>query len=420
MKKFLASIYLLVCVTAASAQSVPPGTGFAAIPGEKGGQDIFGPYDIVTGWPKDTATMPGHEAWTFAAVRGVFAESADRVFAVQLGELPNIERPEPRLLPEIGPGIGYPIARAPWRSFRAAMGADGANLLSGTGARQGVDYRGGHGILVFNGDGDLVEEWTQWDELMERPHSIYISPYDLERHVWVIDDGKHAIFKFTNDGKELVQTIGVAGEGGIDQTHLFWPSYMDWAPDGSFYVSDGGDFYREDRPLGARVVKFDKDGNYLLEWGQEGLPPNESRPAYFNNVHGIAVDPASERVFVNDRQNHRIQVFTKDGNYLDEWSVGKPPADLHMFIISSDSYLWAADRGTNKIVKYDLEGNLLYSWGISGGFPGGMWGVHGMNVDSEGNLYVAEVDNGRVQKFRPRPGANPDFLIAPAVGLLAQ
>ena len=118
MKRFLASIYLLVCVTTASAQSLPPGTGFAAIPGEKGGQDIFGPYDIVTGWPKDTATVPGHEAWTFAAVRGVFAESVNRVFAVQLGELPNIERPEPRLLPEIGPGIGYPIARAPSRSFR--------------------------------------------------------------------------------------------------------------------------------------------------------------------------------------------------------------------------------------------------------------------------------------------------------------
>ncbi len=75
MKKILASIYLLAFVTAASAQSVPPGTGFSAIPGEKVGQYIFGPYDIVTGWPKDTATVPGHEAWTFAAVRGVFAES---------------------------------------------------------------------------------------------------------------------------------------------------------------------------------------------------------------------------------------------------------------------------------------------------------------------------------------------------------
>ncbi len=417
MRRKLILVSLLAALNTGVAQETsPPSAGFAAVPGQIGGQDIFGPYDVVENWPKNTATVPGHEAWTFAAVRGVFAESADRVFAVQLGELPNIERPAPRLLPEIGPGIGFPVARAPWRSYRSAMGAGGANLLGGSGAREGIDYREGHGILVFDRDGDLVEEWTQWDSIMVRPHSIYISPYDPEKHVWVIDDGQHAIFKFTNDGKELVQTIGVSGEGGIDETHLFWPSYMDWAPDGSFYVSDGGDFYREDRALGARVVKFDKDGNYLLEWGQEGIPPNESRPAYFNNVHGIAVDPASGRVFVNDRENHRIQVFTGDGDFLHEWPVGSPPSDLHMFIISADSYLWAADRGTNKILKYDLDGNLLYSWGVAGDFPGGMWGVHGMHVDNEGNLYVAEVDNGRVQKYRPRSGANPAFLVTPSAG----
>ncbi|MBT5031310.1 MAG: hypothetical protein HOM55_03340, partial [Proteobacteria bacterium] len=155
--------------------------------------------------------------------------------------------------------------------------------------------------------------------------------------------------------------------------------------------------------------------NYLLEWGQEGIPPNESRPAYFNNVHGIAVDPATGRVFVNDRQNRRIQAFTADGEYLHEWPIGDAPSDLHMFIISADSYLWAADRGSNRILKYDLDGNFLYAWGISGDFPGGMWGVHAISVDSDGNFYVAEVDNGRVQKYRPRPGANPDYLIAPAV-----
>ena len=50
-----------------------------------------------------------------------------------------------------------------------------------------------------------------------------------------------------------------------------------------------------------------------------------------------------------------------------------------------------------------------------GSFPGALWGVHGMSVDQEGNLYVAEVDNGRVQKFRPRAGANPDYLMAKPV-----
>ena len=59
------------------------------------------------------------------------------------------------------------------------------------------------------------------------------------------------------------------------------------------------------------------------------------------------------------------------------------------------------------MLKYDLDGHFLYSWGIWGDFPGGFWGVHGFSVDQEGNFYVAEVDSGRVQKFRPRQGANP-------------
>jgi sugar lactone lactonase YvrE len=87
-----------------------------------------------------------------------------------------------------------------------------------------------------------------------------------------------------------------------------------------------------------------------------------------------------------------------------------------MFIITSDRYLWAADRGTSKILKYDLDGNFLYAFGTWGVFPGGFWGVHGMSVDQDGNFYVAEVDRGGAQKFRPRSGANPAFLLAKPQG----
>ncbi len=62
------------------------------------------------------------------------------------------------------------------------------------------------------------------------------------------------------------------------------------------------------------------------------------------------------------------------------------------------------DRNTHKLVKYDLDGHLIYSWGTIGDFPGTIWGVHGMATDQEGNLYLAEVDSGRFQKFVPTPG----------------
>jgi streptogramin lyase len=83
--------------------------------------------------------------------------------------------------------------------------------------------------------------------------------------------------------------------------------------------------------------------------------------------------------------------------------------------MSANRHLWVADRGTSKLVEYDLNGHYLYSWGMWGDFPGGMWGVHGMSVDQEGNVYLAEVDNGRTEKFAPKKGANPLFLVGAPV-----
>jgi hypothetical protein len=76
---------------------------------------------------------------------------------------------------------------------------------------------------------------------------------------------------------------------------------------------------------------------------------------------------------------------------------------------------WAADTGTNKILKYDLDGHFLYSWGCWGDLPGGFWGVHGMNIDQEGNPHISEVNSGGFQKYRPREGANPDYLIGRSI-----
>ena len=137
----------------------------------------------------------------------------------------------------------------------------------------------------------------------------------------------------------------------------------------------------------------------------------ETRPGYMNNVHGVAVDVETRRVFVNDRENHRIQIFDENGKYLSEWKIAVSPSSLHFVQIGADRTLATFDRNTHKMLKYDLDGRLLYAWGTVGDFAGTLWGVHGMSTDQEGNLYVAEVDAGRFQKFRPRAGANPATLI---------
>jgi len=388
---------------------------FAAVPGEKGGQDIFGGYNVVPNWPKPLSGVPGNEKWTWGAGQSVFAETPNRVFILQRGMLPNLGRPKPIKLPQLGPSIEFPIGRLPWRDATSAsppgalFGPDGKTPGNDLDAGQpDVDYKWENCIVVVNANGDIVERWTQWDKMLRRPHAVYVSPYDPEKRVWIVDDYRHAIFIFSNDGKRLLQTIGEPNVPGNDDKHFYRPTFMAWLPDGTFFVADGY--------ANTRVVKFDKNGKYLMTWGQPGVAGKETRPGYFNSVHGIAVDPQTRRVFVNDRNNGRVQVFDDNGKFLNMWSYGpRPISDVHLFIITSDRYLWAADRGTSKMLKYDLEGNFQYSWGVWGDFPGAFWGVHGLSVDSDGNFYTAAVDSGGAQKFSPRPGANPAMLLGKAV-----
>ena len=388
----------------------------AAVPGEKGGQDIFGGYDVVQNWPKPLSSLPGNEKWTWGAGQGVFAESPNRVFILERGQLPKIDRPKAT---KIAPSVEFPIGRLPWRDATSAsppgalFGPDGKTPGNDLDVGEpGVDYNWSHIINVVDAQGNFIEDWTQWDKMFRRPHSVFESPYDPQKNVWIVDDYRHAIFKFTNDGKKLLQTLGTPNEPGNDDKHFYRPTFMAWLPDGSFVVADGY--------VNTRVVKFDKDGKYLTTWGMKGEAGKETRPSYFNNVHGIAVDAQTRRIFVNDRGNRRIQVFDENGKYLDSWSVGAPPADIHLIHMDGSRNLWAFDRASSKMIKYDLNGYYQYGWGAWGNFPGGFWGVHGISVDSEGNVYVAEVDNGGAQKFKPRAGANPAFLMtkpaAPGAG----
>lgn len=97
-----------------------PGSGFAAAPGEVGAQDVFGPYEVVKGWPKNISTVAGNEKWTWGAGQSVYAESPNRVFLLFRGELPNIPRPATKLIPEFGPSLQFPIGRLPWRDATVA------------------------------------------------------------------------------------------------------------------------------------------------------------------------------------------------------------------------------------------------------------------------------------------------------------
>jgi hypothetical protein len=358
-------LWVLVAVSLASVPSL--------LGQEKGGGDETGNYEVVAGWPKP---LPDHEGWVPAPVTAIFAESPDRVFIIQRGELP---RPEGR-------------RGAPPPTLFATPGRSATSAVS--------EARREHYVLVANRNGDIVETWTQWDTLWDGsrgPHHIKINPYDPEKHVWIIDDDLQQILEFTNDGKKLLRTIGERLVVGNDGSHFGRPTDIAWLPDGTFFITDGY--------INARVLKFDKDGKFLMTWGKDGSGPGDFR----SPVHAVAIDN-ERRLYIADRGNSRVQVFDENGKFLDQWTNIRDPWHVH---VATDQSIWVADGQTNKFLKFDKSGRLLYSWGTYGQFPGALWGVHQFSVDSEGNLYTAEAFNGRAEKFRPKRGADPSKVIPP-------
>jgi hypothetical protein len=323
------------------------------------------PYMSVERWMDPFA--PVGFAW--GSNPGVFVESLDRIFVVQRGE---IELPDP--LPE---------------EFDNFVGSIGISALRATPVFRNC-------IFIVNSRGQLIETWPQWDHLFEGtngPHKVRISPYDPQRRVWVVNERRHQIHVFSNDGKQLLFELGEAFVEGEDGAHFGLPQDVAFLPDGSALVADG--------ITNSRIAKFDAQGRFVRSWGTRGTGTGQ-----FNGVHAVATDAAG-RVYVADRNNDRVQVFDSNGGHLSTWGGLSFPNDI---FITADQDVWVADNQPPQMVKFDTSGNRLYSWMLDAGAH--RFGeVHEMAVDAEGSWYGSDNLLGRTQKFVPRPGADPNLLI---------
>ena len=275
-----------------------------------------------------------------------------------------------------------------------------------------------HMVVVLDRDGNVIENWSQWDSLMHTPHEIYVDPYDPAMPVWVVERGTSGgktmeVLKFSNDGKQLLLRLG-KGEtppATMEEARSRKPGPYQYGQPAVMAFYPNGDFLLGDGYWNCRVARYNRDGEFLSEFGECGTGDGQ-----FDTVHGLAID-RDGRIYVADRSNDRIQVFNEDGTWVATWPNIASPACVW---VDESNAVWVCGRTTNRMLKYDTEGHLLYHWGTygrtSGGFDEGSGGFerpHGMSVDRDGNFYVANFDGDVAGKFTPRAGADKSKLILP-------
>ena len=259
-------------------------------------------------------------------------------------------------------------------------------------------------VMELDPSGRVVQGWE--GEFPGVLHGFFVDHNDF---VWTTARDQHQIMKFTRDG-ELVLTIGRENEtAGSNDTELMGrPSDIYVAPEtNELFVVDGY--------TNRRVVVFDGEtGAYLRHWGAYGERPDDEvrrgppesvddAPAQFNLVHAIAGSDDG-LIYVADRSNSRIQVFTRAGEFVVERLLRAGSGGAFAVAFSHDpeqQFVFVADGTEHKVWilrRSDLE--ILGSFGSEGAAPGQFQRPHNLAVDSHGNIYVAEADPGwRVQRF---------------------
>ena len=176
-----------------------------------------------------------------------------------------------------------------------------------------VFNRGEHPMIIFESDGSFVASWGE--DLFSRAHGVTIGPDGM---LYCVDDGDHSIRKCTPDG-EVLMTIGTPDEPAPAHSGQPFnrPTKVAFDPKtDELYISDG---YGN-----ARVHKFSPDGKHLFSWGEYGTDPGQ-----FNLVHSVCTD-SEGKVYIADRESHRVQIFDEGGRYLDQWNNLHRPCGLHI------------------------------------------------------------------------------------------
>ncbi len=269
-------------------------------------------------------------------------------------------------------------------------------------------------IMKFDPSGTMIISFGAG--LINWPHGIDV---DAAGNVWVADGrdnvppGRrgappptrpdvvtgHQVLKFSPEG-ELLMTLGAPG-GGRGSDYFFQPNDVLVAPNGDIFVAEGHGNNPDNNP--ARILKFNRDGEFLLEWGSMGDGEGE-----FMQPHALAMDSRG-RLFVGDRSNNRIQIFDQEGNFIDVWYQFGRPSGLY---IDPNDILYSADSESGSVSP--AHGNWLRGIRVGSAITGqvhyfipdplpacrGTCTAEGVTADRNGVIYGAEVGPvGGIKKY---------------------
>jgi DNA-binding beta-propeller fold protein YncE len=279
-------------------------------------------------------------------------------------------------------------------------------------------------LLEFDADGNYIREIGHNLYAWSFAHAVRI---DKDDNIWVVDKGSDMVIEFDPQGR-VVMVFGrkkeAADEGDGPWTHVTpprpaidgefrQPTDVTWDTEGNIFVSDGY--------VNSRVAKFDKNGDWVKQWGGPGKADGE-----FNTPHSIAAD-AEGRIYVADRGNRRIQVFDHDGKFIRAITIDVPaPPDAKVWMgpkpgpktsptmqpgspwaicitPGPTQYLYSSDAYPGRIYKLTLDGKVVGMLGETGHQPKQFGWIHELACPAENELYVAELLNWRVQKLVLHP-----------------
>ena len=257
-----------------------------------------------------------------------------------------------------------------WAKLLSGMSLQGpSGVAVDSSDRVYVFQRQGPCVVIFNPNGTVRGVWQRRDGVPADAHHIHVGPDDT---VYLVDRDGHQVL-FYNAAGQLLKSLGTRDRSAM-QAPFNHPADVCVAPSGEVYVADG---YGN-----SSVHRFSAEGDYISSFGSPG-----SGPGQFRVPHSIRVSNDG-RVYVADRENHRVQVFTGEGEFISEWTDFKCPMGVH---IDANQVVYVTDQ-IPRISMYSLDGELLARGRT-------FEGAHQVYTDSQGNIYGVDTANQRLQRF---------------------